>query len=141
MDSKKNNRVWIFGFAVAFLLVTAFVSYARSERKPRYSLSDGQHLTLVVDSIDYRADLTRMYGKFVGRPHTSQQVKSITLHNGARSYAATDIDGVDFNRWFQWEDDGVIPVEIDFDKMPEVKTGRLVIVTPRGTDSCTMTKQ
>ena len=141
MESKKNNRVWIFGLAVMFLLVTAFVSYARSERKPRYSLSDGQHLTLVIDSIDYRADLTRMYGKFVGRPHIFFFFLSITLHNGSRSYAATDIDGVVFDRWFQWEEDGVIAVEIDFDKMPEIKTGRLVIVTPRGTDSCTMTKQ
>lgn len=67
-------------------------------------------LTLTVDSVDYRADLTRLYGKLSGRPHTSQRLDGAAM-DGA---AATDIDGIDFKRYFQWEDDGVIAVEIDF---------------------------
>ncbi len=70
---------------------------------------DGEALPLVVDRMAYRSDLTRLYGRLVGRPHTSCRVDAVSLTAGKRVYTATDIDGVDFKRWFQWEDDGEIP--------------------------------
>ena len=63
-----NKRVWIFVMSIAFLVIAVFAAQARTERN--YQLSAARHLTLTVDSISYRASLTRVYGKFVGRPHT-----------------------------------------------------------------------
>ena len=140
MSTNRNNRAYIFGIAMIFLIAVAFVSNARSGKPARYTLSAAQHLTMVIDSIDYRSDLTRVYGKFIGTPHTSQRLNSIQLQVNGATYMATDIDGVDFERWFQWEDDGVIPVEIDFNKMPRIDKGRLILVTGRGTDTCTIQK-
>ena len=54
----KKNRVWIFGISVLFLIAAVLIAQARVER--RYRASAAEHITLVVDSIDYRADLTRV---------------------------------------------------------------------------------
>ena len=89
-------------------------------------------LTLSVDSIDYRPDLTRLYGKLIGRPHTSQRVDAATILSGKSILTATDIDGVDFKRYFQWEDDGSIPVEIDFPAVKQFGSATVELDTPRG---------
>ena len=47
-------------------------------------------------------------------PSTSSRIDSVTLVNGTKHFRATDIDGVDFSRYFQWEDNGEIMVEVDF---------------------------
>ncbi|MDE5839013.1 MAG: hypothetical protein K2H39_08160 [Paramuribaculum sp.] len=86
---------------------------------------------LICDSVDFRADLTRVYGKLTGTPHTSHRIDAVKLQTGG--LAATDIDGVDFKRWFQWEDDGAIPVEIDFPPMKERSSIVIEAITPRGT--------
>ena len=49
-----------------------------------------------------------------GIPHTSNRIDDVVLYNRGKEYHATDIDGVDFNRYFQWEDNGVISIEVDF---------------------------
>ncbi len=67
-------------------------------------------MTLVANRMAYRSALTRLYGRRVGRPHTSCRVDAVSLRAGKGVYTATDINGVDFKRWFQWEDDGEIPV-------------------------------
>lgn len=136
--AQSSKRVWIFGLAIFFLVLAVFMAQARVEHN--YETSAAQHITLKVDSIDYRSDLTRVYGKFVGRPHTSQRVDAVSVSFGGKQYRATDIDGVDFNRWFQWEDDGVIPVEIDFDRMPRFSKAHIIIETPRGVDRIQITK-
>lgn len=59
-------------------------------------------------------DLIRVCGELVGRPHTSARIDSITLKSGHGQVKANDIDGVDFERYFLWEDDGRIYIEIDF---------------------------
>ena len=133
-----NKRVWIFVISIAFLVIAVFAAQARTERN--YRLSAAQHLTLTIDSISYRTGLTRVYGKFVGTPHTSQKLHGITIELKGKSYEANDIDGVDFDRWFQWEDDGIIPVEIDFPRMPSLNNATMVIRTQRGVDRCSMTK-
>ena len=87
----------------------------------------------------YKADdgIVRIKGKLVGRPHTSDRIDGASLTINGRKYAATDIDGVDFERYFQWEDDGVIPIEIDFElpkgKLPKVSSKSiLTLKTVRG---------
>lgn len=86
-------------------------------------------LTVEVDSIDYRADLTRLYGHLIGKPHTSQRLDSCCLDS---EYPGLDIDGVDFTRYFQWEDDGQIAIEIDFAPMKPQPSHRLDVTTVRG---------
>lgn len=139
MALKNNNkRVWIFVISIAFLVIAVFAAQARTERN--YRLSAARHLTLTVDSISYRTGLTRVYGKFVGVPHTSQKLHGITIELKGKNYKADDIDGVDFDRWFQWEDDGIIPVEIDFPRTPSLNNATMVIYTEKGIDRCSMTK-
>ncbi|MDE6113975.1 hypothetical protein E4T81_11055 [Barnesiella sp. WM24] len=133
-----NMRAWIFVISIAFLVIAVFAAQARTERN--YRLSAAKHLTLTVDSISYRQALTRVYGKFVGVPHTSQKLHGITVEYKGKSYKANDIDGVDFDRWFQWEDDGVIPVEIDFPRTPVLDGATMVISTEKGVDRCSLTK-
>lgn len=97
-------------------------------------------LVLQVDRVDYRGDLTRVYARLVGRPHTSQRIDGVSLKAAGKLYTATDIDGVDFKRWFQWEEDGVIPIEIDFPAMKPTKAFVVTTKTPRGDGRTTVSK-
>lgn len=58
--------------------------------------------------------LTRLQLKLIGKAHTAGRIDSVYVF-GADSVGvvATDIDGVDFGRWFQWEDEPVIDIELD----------------------------
>lgn len=58
--------------------------------------------------------IIRIGGNLTGTPHTSQRIDSITIIHNDAPLKAVDIDGVDFERYFQWEDDGKIYIEIDF---------------------------
>jgi len=72
----------------------------------------------IVSKIEFRSDLTRIYGSLVGRPHTSARIDSMTLElSSGSSHKWTDIDGIDAKRYFQWEDSPEIEVEIDFPVM------------------------
>lgn len=133
MRNSGKRRIGIFIGCVVALFVAVMVAQAHVERK--YRTSSSQHINLVIDSIDYRQDLTRLYGKLIGSPHTSQRIDALTLSTANRTYTAVDIDGVDFKRWFQWEEDGIIAVEIDFDAMAPVKHGVITVNTPRGVDT------
>lgn len=86
-----------------------------------------------VDSIDYRKDLTRVYGRLTGRPHTSARIDGASMTVGSSpAKECADIDGVDFNRYFQWEEDGEINVELDFAPVKPDRRGQVTFVTPRG---------
>lgn len=50
----------------------------------------------------------------VGIPTTSQRIDSVDLTVGQQVIKASDIDGVDFERAFQFEDTGVQVLELDF---------------------------
>lgn len=82
--------------------------------------------------------IIRIKGSLVGDPHTSNRINSARLLVGNQSYAAIDIDGVDFERYFQWEEDGIIPLEIDFSipegtKMPKPgKNSNIIFSTVHG---------
>ena len=66
MSNSGKRRVGIFIGCVVALFVAVLVAQAHVER--RYRTTASQHITLVVDSIDYRQDLTRVYGKLIGTP-------------------------------------------------------------------------
>lgn len=68
-----------------------------------------------VDSVMTRSDVTRVYATLIGEPNRAGRVDSITImtEKGVTE-GAVDIDGVDFRRWFQWEEEGALPLEIDF---------------------------
>ena len=71
-----------------------------------------------ITKVEFRDDLTRVYGELIGKPHTAARIDEITLTIApGKSYGWTDIDGIDANRYFQWEDEGRIAVEIDFPAM------------------------
>lgn len=83
-------------------------------------------------------NLVRISGNLVGVPHTSCRIDSIAVSGRHAMTAANDIDGVDFQRYFQWEDDGTIPLEIDFPGAEKVAAQlgcrhcRLIFYTSKG---------
>lgn len=69
----------------------------------------------------------------VGIPHTSQRIDGVDLVIDKKLVKATDIDGIDFERYFQFEDEGVITIEVDFPFKGTVpKTAKLVFHTVNG---------
>lgn len=137
-EKTTNRRGVIFVFAILFLIIAVSVANARVEKNYKNTAAD--HVNLIIDSIDFREDLTRLYGRMIGRPHTSQKINRMEMKVGSEAFKAEDIDGVDFERWFQWEDDGVISIEVDFKAMKPVKSGTLIIETVRGVDTCKFSK-
>ena len=123
--------------AVSVMVLTCVAA----SRTVKYTSTTDPVMAVVVDSVDYRSDLTRVYGKFVGRPHTSGRVDAASLLSGKRSLSATAIDGVDFKRYCQWEADGEIHDEIDFPAVKPLKTAQLVLVTSRGESVTTIKRK
>lgn len=73
----------------------------------------------------------------VGIPHTSQRIDGVELVMGSKIVKATDIDGVDFERYFQFEDEGVIMLEIDFPFQGTIpKSAILKFQTVNGVVTC-----
>lgn len=91
-------------------------------------------MTVTIDSVSYRPDLTRVYATMKGHPNRAQRIDDIIFRYGHKSIEATDIDGVDFRRWFQWDDTGIINLEIDFPAIPDNKkiAKKLIFDTPKG---------
>lgn len=77
--------------------------------------------------------VTRVKASLIGAPHTSAIIDSIAyvMPNGNR-VMANDIDGIDFGRYFQWEDDDIIDFEIDF-PVRKMAKGRMEIYSKRET--------
>lgn len=119
------------------LSFTAFTSVNAKVVRNYSSQSEG-NLTFTVDSIDYRKDLTRVYGRLMGRPHTSNRIDGVVFTGTGISLTSTDIDGVDFRRYFQWEDDKTIPLEIDFPAVKSLKNAQLIFDTPYGKSTTTI---
>ncbi len=119
------------------LIITIMLACFSSQAiiKKNYSSRSTGGMELKVDSIDFRKDLTRVYGKLIGTPHTSSRIDAIHLSGDMLPKGATsnDIDGIDFKRWFQWEDSGSIYLEIDFP--PCNKNGKnatMIVDSPKG---------
>lgn len=93
----------LLGIAVA--KGTGRVFRSQTAEKPKHELR------IEIDSICCREDLSRVYCRAIGLPNTSDRIDAVSL-NGKIN--ATDIDPIDFQRSFQWEEDGVLTLEIDF---------------------------
>ncbi len=119
-----------FLFASIILGLTATSINAKVIRN--YTSQSDDKLVFKVDSIDYRSDLTRVYGKLFGRPHTSNRIDGVTIMTTGTTSTSNDIDGVDFHRYFQWEEEGSIPVELDFPAMKDSQGIQLIFDTPLG---------
>ena len=72
-------------------------------------------MQVTVDKIDNNNSdgVSRVTCTLLGVPHTSSRIDSVTAIVNGRSVKATDIDGVDFGRYFQWEDERDFPVDVD----------------------------
>ncbi|MCM1110778.1 MAG: hypothetical protein NC336_06190 [Clostridium sp.] len=92
-------------------------------------------ITLSVDSIEFRDDLTRLYGRIEGAPHRADRIDLVTMipDGSEAALLSTDVDGVDFRRWFQFEDEPSIPFELDFGPMDPLRGGfTLEVKSPKG---------
>lgn len=128
---------------ICLILITAVVALNASAVVSRKVICQSTgDIEFVVDSIDFRKELTRVYGKIKGRPHTANRIDNMTL-TGKMSPEGTswiDVEGVDMNRWFQWEDSGEIGLEIDFGPCRNRKGISTVIVSgPKGTSKWVIT--
>lgn len=102
------------------------------------SKSGGQ-IGFKIEKIDYRDDLTRVYGFLIGKPHTSGRIdEMIFVASTGEKHDATDIDGIDMKRWFQWEDDNAIYVEIDFPPMKIQSEFTIMLSGPKGPSKWTI---
>lgn len=115
MRIAENNRIREI-ITIIVMIISAFATEGKTITRTDYRCtgSDGQ-IGFTVSKIEFRSDLTRIYGTLDGRPHTAARIDamSLSLPNG-KILQSTDIDGVDFKRYFQWEDEEKIEVEIDF---------------------------
>lgn len=94
-----------------------------------------------IASIDYEDDHMRLYGTLVGKPHTSDRIDRLTLvMPDGHKLEATDIEGVDMKRWFQWEDSGAIEVEIDFPPCKQLGQFTLESSGPKGDSKSSVVK-
>lgn len=100
-------------FMAAMLLLLGVAAAKGGEQFLRSGSTDakGHEMRVEIDSIVCRPDLSRVYCRAIGRPNTSQRIDSVSLNGTIR---ATDIDPIYFERAFQWEEEGVQPLEIDF---------------------------
>lgn len=102
------------------------------------SKSTGQ-IGFKIEKIDYRDDLIRIYGFLIGKPHTSGRIdEMIFVASTGEKLDATDIDGIDMKRWFQWEDDNAIYVEIDFPPMKIQSEFTITLSGPKGPSKWTI---
>lgn len=126
---------------LSIIILGSFAYVSLSAKVVRnYGSTSDNVLTFAVDSIDYRKDLTRVYGKIHGRPHTSNRIDEVQYISTGNAMKSTDIDGVDFRRYFQWEDDGLIPIEIDFPATKPDSGVQLLFTTAHGQSTTTVKK-
>ena len=117
------------------LFVAVLVAQAHVER--RYRTTASQHITLVVDSIDYRRDLTHcMRQTYRHAPYVAAHRRNDADPPGSRARKAVEIStALTSAAGFSGRRDGVIAVEIDFEAMAPVKGWVITINTPRGVDT------
>ncbi len=140
---RKMSRLLVFAAA---LTATCLGVNAKVLKDYNAVIAPGSRgdITLVIDSIDFRSDLTRVYGHIDSRPNTSACINSFVLNADKTPFPATDIEGFDFERRIQWEETGVLPIEIDFPVIKGVRPTaslNLVAVTDRGPCSWNITRK
>lgn len=91
-------------------------------------------IKLKIKKIDYRSDLVRIYCSVSGAPHTAFRFDDMSIQVDSNSSPKLwlDVDGVDAKRWFQFEDSGVIDLEIDFPAFKPFSTATIIATSPKG---------
>lgn len=118
--------------AAILLTATAGCSVATFNAAAQVNQLDAD-INIIPDKTVKTDDGARISVCIVGIPHTSQRIDGVDLLIGNKIVKATDIDGVDFERYFQFEDSGVQTVEIDFPFKGTIpKTAKLVFHTVNG---------
>lgn len=132
---------YIWGLFVTLILLSCGIHHNNTTIVKEYdvqAIDAVSGIDIGIDSIMYRNDVTRLYGKLVGKPHTSWRIDSMKI-NGQE---ILDIDGVDLRRWFQWEDEGEIAVELDCQPSDAALTKfQINTFGPKGDISWTVTKK
>ena len=109
----------VAAFVAVVMAITAQAGIARAYETSTAFAADSvaaEHaFDVTVKSADFRKGLVRITCDIKGRPNTSHRIDAVALMpSGKISHPASDIDGVEFKHYFQWEDNGVITIEIDF---------------------------
>lgn len=116
----------------ALLLAAAPVPFMASEAAAQVNQLDAE-INIIPDKTIKTDNGIRISLCLVGIPHTSQRIDGIDLVIGQKLVKAVDIDGIDFERYFQFEDSGVQTIEVDFPFSGTVpKTAKLVFHTVNG---------
>lgn len=129
---------------IALMLICAVSSVAcgtSNDALSSGSASPNRPMTVKFRNSESIADegVTRMTFSVIGVPHTAARIDSVTISMpGRKPCKAVDIDGVDFGRWFQWEDTPSIEVEIDFPGTNYKAGASLIFYTPRGNVKTTL---
>lgn len=92
-------------------------------------------LYLYLKSVDSNngSGVTRIGIDMKSLPSTSSRLDSATLVNNGKKFGAIDVDGVDFKRYFQWEESGNIYIELDFPRQKKIwKTAKVILHTVHG---------
>lgn len=99
-----------FSFWLLCVLFNYLGAFAQSPNHAEHYpiLFDVEELTPHTDD-----NLIRISGNLKSKPNTSANILSIELRQSQSIYAV-DTDGFDLGRYFQWEEDGNIKIEIDF---------------------------
>ena len=94
-------------------------------------------INIIPDKVVKTDEGVRISVCVIGIPHTSQRIDGVDLVMGPKMVKATDIDGVDFERYFQFEDEGVVMIDLDFPFNGTIpKTAQLVFHTVKGDVTC-----
>ena len=125
---KKLILLLAMAFVSAFVVVSQMACMTIPKKKHPL------HLQLKTINNTNSDGVSRLELDIIGVSYTSSRIDSAKIFTSDGSvYLASDIDGVDFHRYFQWEDNGIIPVEIDFPRNENYnKTDTLVVYTVYG---------
>ena len=114
-------------FAAILLTAAASVPLSVHEASAQVNQLDAE-INIIPDKTVKTDDGIRISLCVVGIPHTSQRIDGIDLVIGSKL-----IDGVDFERYFQFEDSGVQTIEVDFPFSGTLpKTAKLIFHTANG---------
>lgn len=108
-----NFKIKIITLLMAF---APTVSVAQTPLTATKYVKSTHPVKTVVKAVDNKnnQNTTRITVSLISQPNTSSRIDSVYFVNGNEQLRAVDIDGVDFGRYFQWEEDGMISVDVDF---------------------------
>jgi len=136
VNTKHSGNMKILKFAIALIMAAAPMAVYTPQAAAQTDQLDAG-INIIPDRTVKTDEGVRITVCIVGIPNTSQRIDGVDLVMGPKIVKATDIDGVDFERYFQFEEDGVIVVETDFPFKGIIpKTAKLVFHTVKGDVTC-----